>query len=211
MGANMVRNYENRKHSVIIDSRLGKGTFTGLLRENIEYPIKVFYDTLFKDFINWRSKLNMAQVGIFELLQERGLKGIYDKLHMVMGGLSWTRRIGGMPEYMEFQLPVRLWVEDSEEDVLNKLKVLYDIAVPEMGDFITWEAQLEVRVIIGDWFLLEQAFVTNINHRWSEALVNGVPMYCDVDINISSVYAIDRKHMDISGKKITVREMYEKK
>jgi len=204
-----------RKHLVVLKSRQNPGLqFEAYLRDGISYDIKLWYDSLFKDFINVRNIFNKIVVGIKEM--ERFFSVLKDfKLNeALVGGLSWSRKFGGIPEYLEFTIPLRLWVEDSLDDIRKKLEVLYKMSVPEMGAYITFLdiEKYQVHVFIGDWFEMEQAYITGIGHKWSEALVTDgkqtFPAYVDLDIGITSVYIVGSEQLKV-GSKVQVIEYTE--
>jgi hypothetical protein len=62
-----------------------------------------------------------------------------------------------------------------------------------------------VQVSIGGWFVLEQAVVEGISHKWADVMVEGVPAWCDVSLKVSTLYAVDRRHLSIVGNKVVVR------
>ncbi len=203
-----LKKYQGRKHTVIISSNKGKGTFTGFLDKEISYDVQLSYDSLFRAYLDYRNELTKLSFGagmVVGSTTNSNINSILDKT--IAPGLSWTRKIGGIPEFIEFNIPVILWVEDTLQDVTNQLSILYDIAVPTMNKTVAEIAPLEVKVLIGDWFIMEQAFVTKISHKWSETLIQGVPAWCNIDINVTSVYIVDRAHLTMTGNKIVVTEV----
>lgn len=181
--------------------------FQAHLRTEIEYDIRVHYDSLFNDVLKWRETVGKALVGIEELSSVLGEAESFFTARVLTTGLSWTRKFGGIPGHLEFTLPCRLWIEDDVDEINNKLSKLYTLSVPDLGRYVTTFVPPEVMINIGGWFVLDRAFITNIAHRWSKTMVEGVPSYCDVDISITSVYAIDRSQIDVSRRKIQVRSL----
>lgn len=187
-----------------IDENPARGKiFQAYLRDNFEFDINLHYDTIFRDVLRWREGISKVMVAAEELQKIWRERSSFAA--RVFGtGVAWTRKFGGIPEHIEFTLPCRLWVQEKVEDVMDKLRVLYDMAVPELGSALSVFTQHKVMVSIGCWFVLEEAVITRISHSWSESFTEGVPSWCDIDIDVSSVYAIDRKQLSVDRVKISV-------
>lgn len=196
-----------RPHLVTItavDENPARGkVFQAYLRENFEFDVNLHYDTIFRDVLRWREGISKVLVATEEL--ERIWRERSSFAARVFGtGVAWTRKFGGVPEHIEFTLPCRLWVEDKVDDVMSKLSVLYDMSVPELGAALSVYTQHKVMIAVGNWFILEEAIITQISHKWSDAFTEGVPSWCDVDISVSTIYAVDRKQLTIDRVKISV-------
>jgi hypothetical protein len=61
-----------------------------------------------------------------------------------------------------------------------------------------------VEVSIGGWLIFDQCFVDRIGHRFSKVSVDGVPLSCEVDLSITTVYAVGRDQI-ASGNKAIIR------
>ncbi len=208
MQQNTLASYSKRKHSVIISSNKGKGNFRAFLNKEISYDIELEYNSFFKAYLDIKNAITDISMAAGTLIGNTGNSTINSLLNKAVApGLSWTRQMGGVPGFIQFPLPLILWVEDSTQDVTNQLSTLYDLTVPTINKTIAEISPMEVKVLIGDWFMMEQAYVTNISHKWSETLIKGFPAFCEIDLKITSVYAVDRAHLDMSTNKITVKEV----
>jgi len=204
---------EWRAHTVTIANREMGKIFVAYLREGVGYNVKLHYDSLFRDLINWRGALNQILVGAGELLKDvesvyNRVKGLFDQF--LVSGWTFSRKIGGIPDHLEFDIPVRLWVEDDIDEIRSELRDLYDMTIPELKDKIDAVDidRYKVVVMIGEWFMMDECYVTGINHRWSETMVTdggmSAPAYLDLDISITSVYTMARQFWDLS-ERIQVR------
>lgn len=179
--------------------------FSAYLRENIDWTIALRYDSIFEEMINWRGRISQIMSGIAELTPDALLPHVENWFNRIIAqGVMWTKKMGGIPEWITFELPCRVWVEEKEDEVMKMLEELYDIAVPRLPENVGTVPQMYCRVVIGGWFVLNKAVVERITHKWSDVFVNGVPAWCDVDISVSSVYAVDRDAIKIAGKRIEV-------
>lgn len=205
----MERAYRGNLVTIVPTSRSGVANveFQAYLREGIEYDIRIHYDSLFNDVLRWREIVGKVLVGVEELSGMLTEVENFFTARVLTTGLAWTRKFGGIPGHLEFSIPCRLWVEDNLDEINTKLSKLYTLSVPDLGRYVTTFVPPEVMINIGGWFVIDKAFITNITHRWSKAMVEGVPVYCDIDITITSVYAIDRSQIDIAGRKIQVRAL----
>lgn len=178
--------------------------FEAYLKENIQYELRMFYDTLFREFIDWRNIISKMAVGAGMLMPS--LESITKKFNdfIYTQGISWTKKFGGIPEHITFTIPCRIWVENGVEDITEKLSRLYDIAVPTLGALFTSLPQHTVMVRIGDWFELSKAYITRIWHDWSETMVEKVPLWCNLLIDVTTVYVVDRSQLAAAGPKIFI-------
>lgn len=207
---------KQRLHKVVIEGVTPNPNagvrFEAYLRDGLDYIVRVSYDTLFKEILDWRGTLSQILVGATETASIVGIdlfKQFENYFDRIVGmGLSWTRKVGGIPEHLTFTIPCRLWVEESSErDIMRELDNLYKVTIPDMGRGVAMVKQHVVMVQVGNWFLMENAYVSGINHRWSKTLIDGVPAWCDVDIDITSIYATDYKQLNIAGSKVVVRKL----
>ncbi len=201
-----------RRSNLVIIQGVSKANagkvFKAHLTEQISYDINLHWDTIFKDVLDWRRGINqvLAGAGAMPVVGDLALKAQDFMGGLLSQGLAWTRKFGGIPEHVDFDLKCRLWVEHSRDEVMRELKNLYDMVIPEMSEgALAAVEQLVVSVSVGGWFLLEQAIVERVSHEWSAVMVEGVPAWCDVSIRVSTLYAIDRSRWNVAGDKITVR------
>lgn len=183
--------------------------FQAYLRDSVDFELRIYYDTIFKDVLRWREALSKVMVTVEEVTGMLGGAVSFFDARVFGRGVAWTRKFGGVPEHLEFSLPCRIWVEDSVDDVFRSLTKLYDITVPELGKAVSVYKQYTVMVAVGGWFVVEEAIVTKVSHRWANTYVRGVPAWCDVDIDVCTVYAVDRNQLELVGNKVTVRKMRE--
>lgn len=183
--------------------------FQAYLRESVDFDVRIYYDSIFRDVLKWREAVGKVMVTAEEIAGMLGHATSYFEARVFGRGVAWTRKFGGVPEHLEFSLPCRIWIEDNIDEVFRSLEKLYDIAVPELGKAVSVYKQHTVMVAVGGWFVVEEAIITKIGHKWSEAYVRGVPAWCDIDIDVSTVYAVDRIQLNLVGNRITVRKMGE--
>jgi len=180
--------------------------FQAYLQDEVGFGLNMLYDTLFGNILNWRGFLNqMLAAGseIFTRLGERWMeREIGDKFGILAQGISWTRKFGGIPEHVQFNLRCMLTSEESTNDIKSALQTLYDITVPEAGSGVSWLSQMVVEVSIGGWLVFEKCFVDRINHRFSKMSVEGVPLSCEVDLSVTTVYAVGRREISSTNKAI---------
>jgi hypothetical protein len=181
--------------------------FQAYIQDEVGFGLNMMYDTLFGNMLNWRGFLNQLLAGGSMLLSQIGaVPGEVEK-HMykiLTQGISWTRKFGGMPEHIQFGLRCMLVSEESTEDIKRALQTLYDITVPKVSPAISWVSQMVVEVSIGGWLIFDQCFVDRIGHRFSKVSVDGVPLSCEVDLSITTVYAVGRDQI-ASGNQTIIR------
>lgn len=178
------------------------------LSEPIDYNVVLRWDTIFEDVLNWRRGINRLLAGAVvtgEVVADIFNKSVDFTTNLLAQGLSWTRKFGGIPEHIDFTIECKLWVETGVDEVVKKLDVLYDLVVPTMESTIAVVRDHIVQVSIGGWFVLEQAVVEGISHKWADVMVEGVPAWCDVSLKVSTLYAVDRRHLSIVGNKVVVK------
>jgi hypothetical protein len=58
--------------------------------------------------------------------------------------------------------------------------------------------------------MFQQCFVDDIHHKFSKISTNGVPLSVELDLSVTTMYAVDRDLLGVSGKKITVKTLASK-
>jgi hypothetical protein len=179
--------------------------FQAYIQDEVGFGLNMVYDTLFGNMLNWRGFLNQLLAGGSMLLNEIGstIEGAEEHMYKILTqGISWTRKFGGIPEHIQFGLRCMLVSEESTDDIKRALQTLYDITVPEVSSNINWMSQMVVEVSIGGWLIFDQCFVDRIGHRFSKVSVDGVPLSCEVDLSITTVYAVAKKQISSTNKAV---------
>jgi hypothetical protein len=195
--------------------------FQAYIQDEVAFRVGVGYQTIFSEVVHLASALNKikAALGIAVQwlsgkLKGEELGGMIEGMEKFLmtpfsSGIAWTRKFGGLPEYITFAVKCTLVNFESEEEVFTKLNDLYDITVPRIAFTAGKVDQMECMVSIGTYLIFKEAFVTDIDHRFSKMSVNGVPLSVDLSLNITTKYIVDRNFLGVQGKKIEVREIRE--
>jgi hypothetical protein len=195
--------------------------FQAYIQSEVGFKVGVGYQTIFNEVIDLRSKLNQigASIGLaLEVGREyvgwgsgkfAEWTGRAEEILLApfAQGVAWTRKFGGLPEYVDFTLDCVLVNFDSEEEVFRALNDLYDITVPDVSMFVSRVGQMEVMVDVGGWLIFKECFVTDIDHKFSKMSVEGSPLSVDLTLSITTKYIVDRGLLGVQGKKIVVREL----
>jgi len=185
--------------------------FRAYIQDEIGFVVGVHYDTIFEDVINFKGKINQLLGGVATLAELSGasLSGAVSKLEdMVFSqGLAWTRMFGGIPKHIRFDFKCTVVNFDNTEEVFGALETLYDLAVPAVSATVGRVPQMTVCVDIGGWWRFEECFLTNIQHRFSQISVQGVPLKVDLDLSFTTKYAVDRKMIATSNARVVVRTL----
>jgi len=188
---------------------MGK-VFQAYIQNEVKIRVGVQYQTIFDEVINIRNKLNQLLAAV-SLLSDKVLNDIHTNLTNYINapfsqGIAWTRKFGGVPEYIDFNLDCVLINFDSEDEIFMALNDLYDITIPPIGTYVTQVPQMDVMIDIGGWLIFKDAFVTDIDHRFSKMSVNQVPLYVELSISFTTKYVVDRRMISVPGKQIIVAE-----
>jgi hypothetical protein len=185
--------------------------FQAYIQNEVKIRMGVQYQTIFEDVINIRNKLNQLLAGV-SVVSDKFLNKISENLSQQISapfaqGIAWTRKFGGVPEYIDFNLDCVLINFDSEDDIFMALNDLYDMTIPKISTYVGQVPQMDVMIDIGGWLIFKDAFVTDIDHRFSKMSVNQVPLYVELSISFTTKYVVDRGMISgLSGRKIIIAE-----
>jgi hypothetical protein len=185
---------------------IGKA-FQAYIQDEVDFSVQLHYDTIFQEVLNWKGKLNQLLGGAEVLAPEtveNSMGGIFSQ------GLAWTRKFGGIPEYITTKFRCVMVNYDSDEEIFQALNLLYDITVPRVAKGIARIPQMVVSISVGGWLMFQQCFVDDIHHKFSKISTNGVPLSVELDLSVTTMYAVDRDLLGVSGKKITVKTLANK-
>jgi hypothetical protein len=183
----------------------GKGkVFQAYIQNEVKIRMGVQYQTIFEDVINIRNKLNQLLAGI-SVISDKLLNNLSQQISAPFAqGVAWTRKFGGVPEYIDFNLDCVLINFDSEDEIFMALNDLYDIAIPPISTYVGQVPQMDVMIDIGGWLIFKDAFVTDIDHGFSKMSVNQVPLYVELSISFTTKYVVDRNMLSVPGRKIVI-------
>lgn len=123
----------------------------------------------------------------------------------VTAGTKLTKMIGGMPDHFGFDIACRLTVENSVEEVYEKIRLLYYICTPKLGKWVANFADKVVSVHVGKYLYIREAAVNNINISHSKTMVAGSPGFVDITMSIKSVRVASEELLSgIYSNRITV-------
>jgi len=188
---------------------MGK-VFQAYIQNEVKIRMGVQYQTIFDEVINIRNKLNQLLASV-SLISDKFLNSIHENLSQQISapfaqGIAWTRKFGGVPEYIDFNLDCVLINFDSEDEIFMALNDLYDITIPPIDTYVGQVPQMDVMIDIGGWLIFKDAFVTDIDHRFSKMSVNQVPLYVELSISFTTKYVVDRKMISVPGRQIIIAE-----
>jgi len=184
--------------------------FQAYIQNEVKIRMGVQYQTIFDEVINIRNRLNQLLATI-SVLSDKVLNDIHTNLTNYINapfaqGIAWTRKFGGVPEYIDFNLDCVLINFDSEDEIFTALNDLYDITIPPISTYVGQVPQMSVMIDIGGWLIFKDAFVTDIDHRFSKMSVNQVPLYVELSISFTTQYVVDRNMISVPGKQIVIAE-----
>lgn len=196
---------KDRSNRVLIRDSNGN-IFKAYLKNQIGFDIDMQYDSLFKEYMDWRNMLTKLTIAggiasekiIGENDFQKSMNGAFT------AGTAFTKKFGGVPDFLSVKLDCRVWAEDNKYDVKKALDILYDLSVPPISSGLSIIPLKEVEVHIGGWFVIEKGVIERISHKFSEVFVEGEPYYCDVAIDVSSSVILERDMLRKTFGRVTV-------